>query len=722
MALSPTANFTNSLKRNNDIFPILTIAGSSTIYLSTRDVTVESQAYDGRLLSAPGITSSIDLRNFTSRTNNITLRLANNGYAPTFGERTNKVVTIYFATNGTLSALSDCLKVFTGRVIGISKLTDKEISVNCEDFAAWRLNKILQEQLTGLVTYPNPVKGKFKPISYGDFTENTSTEASPGFCPSKDLRPAHLITHDSSFVYYDEGLNNSGGRGEIYVESIDKFIPIENATTATSEKFNTNVIRTNNVSDTTTNKTFFKHTIRLSPVSQVAKADLTNPNMDIEVNPTNAIDDNDLSNVTASTSGSSSGSPAGMIAAFSGQLLGAVKTVKLVMVAKNLSSDIPDGVINLSIAHIYQNGSGNDTLSTIHASDVRTSTGWSGTNSWSSFASGTTYTVTKDITSDWNSGSAEGHEPGANLTDVVVVLRLTDETNVRVLTVYSLYLDITTYLEIDKTVSRASNSMEAVPKTIYVGQDGTALESGYTELADHGPTEVHENILVNFGPGDIIDDTSQLAVENNYISDGAVRCTIDDPKMTVQDALNKLQKEAGFIGYIRPSDGKMYYLIEDGASKSIDADLTTAMYRNASFATIPLSKMLWKVNFNFDKHPVSGTYLYNASYTETATKSTYDFTDTSGVITLNQDWVNDFEAAKNLLALFKVQRVTAQCEILDPNLWKLEIGDMITFSNPPADFRMRDTDANYTDYQFRITETTRTVNSLKIKAMEVHKA
>ena len=722
MALSPSTNFTNSLKRNNDIFPILTIAGSSTIYLSTRDVTVESQAYDGRLLSAPGITSSIDLRNFTSRTNNITLRLANNGYAPTFGERTNKVVTIYFATNGTLSALSDCLKVFTGRVIGISKLTDKEISVNCEDFAAWRSNKILQEQLSGLTGYNTPVKGKFKPISYGDFTENTSTEASPGFCTSKDLRPARLITHDSSYVYYDEGLNNSGGRGEIYVESIDRFVPIENATTATLEKFNTNVIRIDNVSDTTTNQTFFKHSVRLSPVSQVAKADLTNPNLDIEVSPTNAIDDNDDSSISPATTGSASGSPAGFIAAFSGQLLGKVKTVKAVLVANNVTNDIPDGVVSFSVSHIYQNGSGNDTLSGIHSSEVRTSTGWSGNNSWSGFAGEVKYTVTKDITSDWNSGSSEGYDPEANLTDVVIAIRLTDQNNARMLKVYSVYLDFTTYLEIDKTVSRASNSMEAVPKTIYVGQDGTALESGYTELADHGPTEVHENILVNFGPGDIIDDTSQLAVENNYISDGAVRCTIDDPKMTVQDALNKLQKEAGFIGYIRPSDGKMHYLIEDGTSKSIDADLTTAMYRNASFATIPLSKMLWKVNFNFDKHPVSGTYLYGASYTESATKATYAFTDTSGVITLNQDWVNDFEAAKNLIALFKVQRVTAQCEILDPTLWKLEIGDMITFSNPPADFRMRDTDANYTDYQFRITETTRTVNSLKIKAMEVHKA
>ena len=51
MALSPHANFTSSIKRNNDIFPIITIAGSSTLYISTRDVTVDSQAYDGRLLN-----------------------------------------------------------------------------------------------------------------------------------------------------------------------------------------------------------------------------------------------------------------------------------------------------------------------------------------------------------------------------------------------------------------------------------------------------------------------------------------------------------------------------------------------------------------------------------------------------------------------------------------------------------------------------------------------
>ena len=722
MALTFETEFSSSLKRNNDVFPILSITGTSTIYLSTRDVTVDSQAYDGRLLNAPAITSSINLRNHTSRTNNITLRIANNGYDVTFGERTNKVVTIYFVTDGTTDDLDNCLKVFTGRVVGISKLTDKEIAVNCEDYASWRYNKILQEQITSQIGYNVPVKGKFKPVSYGDFTTtaNSSTEASPGLCTSKTLRPAHLIAHDSDYVYYDEGLNNSGGRGEMYVESIDRFIPIENATTATSAKFNTNVIRINNVSDTTNQKTFFKNTIRLSPVSHVASGDVANPNLDVNVSADNAIDDDDASLITAATTGDASGSPAGTLAAMSGQLNGSVAKVVAVIVAENVGSDIANGIINLSVSHIYDN-SGNDTLSGIHSSDVRTSTGWTGNNSWASFAGNNKYTVSKDITSDWNTGSAQGYKPGANLTDIVMALRLTDANNVVSLKIYSLYLDITTYIEIE--TSARKNSMENIPETIYVGADGTLLESGYTELSDHGPTEVHENILTNFGPGaSFIDGTTQAAVEGNFNAAGKVRCTIDNPEMTVQDALNKLQKEAGFISYVRPSDGKVYYLIEDGSSKTVTADLTTAMYRNPVFGTIPINQMIWKVNYNYDKHPAKNTFLSGSYSEDTSTKSTYAFGNNDGVVTLNQDWVNETEAGVNLLNLFKYQRMTAKCEILDPAKWTLEIGDIVTFSDPPADFRLRDSSAAYTDYQFRITETTRTVNSLTIKAMEVYKA
>ena len=283
-----------------------------------------------------------------------------------------------------------------------------------------------------------------------------------------------------------------------------------------------------------------------------------------------------------------------------------------------------------------------------------------------------------------------------------------------------MYLEFTMYIPIDINNGKAKD--QEYPETLYIGTDGTTLE-GYTNPADHGPTEVHENILVNFGPGaSFIDGTTQAAVEGEFNADGLVRCTIDDPEMTVQDALNKIQKEAGFISYVRPSDGKVYYLIEDSTSKTVNADLTTAMYRNPVFGTIPLSQMIWKVTYNYDKHPAKGTYLSGASSSDTGTKSTYAFGDNDGVVTINQDWVNDVKAGVNLLALFKYQRMTAQCEILDPAKWILEIGDIITFSDPPADFRLRDSGAAYTHYQFRITETTRTVNSLKIKAMEVFKS
>ena len=105
MALSPHANFTSSIKRNNDIFTIITIAGSSTLYISTRDVTVDSQAYDGRLLNAPSINSQLNFKDFSATTSSITLRIANAGYSSSFGDRINQAIVIYFATNGTTSAL-----------------------------------------------------------------------------------------------------------------------------------------------------------------------------------------------------------------------------------------------------------------------------------------------------------------------------------------------------------------------------------------------------------------------------------------------------------------------------------------------------------------------------------------------------------------------------------------------------------------------------------------
>jgi len=415
----------------------------------------------------------------------------------------------------------------------------------------------------------------------------------------------------------------------------------------------------------------------------------------------NAINNDDESSIVSVTATHGGDDPVGVFGEMSGTLNGTIKSVRAVIRAR---SALAGGV------SIWLKAGDGDTIldETI-----------TGANGWSPVIgnlSAAYVNSKKDITSVWNSNAA-----GVNLNGIIYGYYQDVSSSSAELQIAEMYLEFTTYIPID-TQNGKSRDQE-LPPVLYLGTDADTLESGYTSIGsnDFTPTEVHYNILRNFGPGtSFIDSTSESNVRANFTD--SVRCTIDDENMTVQDALNKLQKEAGFLTYVRPSDGKVYYLIEDSTSKSIDKDLTQSMYRNISFGTIPLSDVLWKVNYNYDKHPAQSTYLSGTASSDSAVKTTYSFGDNDGVTTQNLDWVNQSEGPVNLLRLYKHQRVTAECEIIDPSAWSLEVGDMITFSNPPADFRFRDSSAAYTDYQFRITETTRSVNSLKIKAMEVYKA
>ena len=234
---------------------------------------------------------------------------------------------------------------------------------------------------------------------------------------------------------------------------------------------------------------------------------------------------------------------------------------------------------------------------------------------------------------------------------------------------------------------------------------------------------MHANLVTNFG-NVTIDSTTRTAVESDASYANIVRCTIDDNNMRVQDALLKIQREAGFISYIRPSNGVLFYLYENAEYRSsaptVNADLTTSDYRNASFNTLSTSDMVWKVFYNYDKHVATGAYLTTGSTTDTVTQSAYNFNANDNVMTFTNDWVNNNTAALNTLKLYKYPRIIASVEILNPTWFKLEMGDIVRFTNPPADFRLRGND--YDDYYFRITSTQLTVNSLKIKAMEVYKA
>lgn len=697
MALSLHANFTNSLKRNNDIFPILTIAGSSTLYLSTRDVTVESQAYDGRLLTAPGVNSQLDFKSFSASTSSITLRIANAGYSASFGDRINKAVVIYYATNGTLASLATCLKIFTGVIKGVSKVTPTEISLLCEDNSGWRDNKILTSQV-GVA--PGPGSKMFRSLSYGAYDVNVSSITSPGTCRNVKLRPIKFIAHDKNSLYYDEGLNDTGGQPHMYMSDINRFVPIEEAQTSSTTKYSTNTLIVDNDADPATNKKYFKMSVRMYPEEQSQDADINATNMTFNTI-TDTINE-DTSDFKRCTAAAGSSNLSGVFGVMAGTLMGTIHTVKLVIRGQC-------SLANAAYAWLDA-ADGTDIL----ASGERNITT---ANGWNEQLSTSAVTERKlDVTAKWND-----HSSGVNLDGIQMGFYIqSTSSSAQTIDIYEMFLDITTFIAIPDSTTTFLARNQNLPSVLYAGTDCATLD-GLTNISGSSPVDVHANLVTNFGNA-TIDSTSRDAVDGEY--GNITRCTIDSNTMRVQDALIKLQRESGFISYVRPSDGKLYYLFEEAENRSsaptVNSDLTVADYRNISFNTLSTSDMLWKVFFKFDKNVGSGAYLTFSSFSDTDAQTAYGFDANDNVMSVNNDWVNANTNAANLIALFKYPRILASCELLDPALFKLEIGDIVRFTDPPADFRFRGDD--YTDYYFRITNTQLTVNSLKIKAMEVYKS
>tara|TARA_R110002020_G_scaffold44223_2_gene127760 strand:+ start:103 stop:2196 length:2094 start_codon:yes stop_codon:yes gene_type:complete len=697
MALSPHANFTNSLKRNNDIFPILTIAGSSTLYLSTRDVTVESQAYDGRLLNAPGVNSTLNFKSFSASTSSITLRIANAGYSASFGDRINKAVVIYYATNGTLASLATCLKIFTGVIKAVSKVTPNEISLLCEDNSGWRDNKILTSQVG---TAPGPGSKMFRSLSYGAYDVNVSSLAGPGTCRNKKLRPIKFIAHDKNSLYYDEGLNDTGGQPHMYVTDIDRFVPIEEAQTSSTTKYSTNTLIVDNDADPATNKKYFKMTVRMYPEEQSQNDDINAANMTFNAI-ANTIDENTGTFIQCTASAGTS-NLSGVFGSMAGTLMGTIHTVKLVIRGQC-------SLANAAYAWLDA-ADGTDILA--HGErNITTANGWN-----AQLSTSTVNEIKLDVTSKWGD-----HSSGVNLDGIQMGFYIqSTSSSAQTIDIYEMFLDITTFIEIPDSTTTFLSRNQNLPSVLYAGTDCANLD-GLTNISGSSPVDVHANLVTNFGNA-TIDSTTQSAIDGEY--GDITRCTIDSGTMKVQDALLKLQREAGFISYVRPSDGTIHYLIEEaenrGSAPTVNSDLTVSDYRNASFNTLSTSDMLWKVFYKYDKHVALSTYLTAGHFEDTVTQSAYGFDANDNTMSVNNDWVNATKNAVNLLKLFKYPRVIGSCEILNPALFKLEIGDIVRFTDPPADFRFRGDD--YTDYYFRIIDTQLTVNSLKIKAMEVYKS
>ena len=193
---------------------------SGFLYIAFADVIYSSNYYRGVILNRPTISESINLSKSTASTSGLSITIPDFDYngepisKELWGTNSylNRVVTVHCQINEDTPN-----QIGAFRVSSISN-NGKQISIKMISHRAW-----------DNISIPN-VKtplGNVFPISYGDYTANTSTVSSPGFCESKNLYPAPIENVENDNYVALNVKNSSAGKLHFYDKSADIFVPLD---------------------------------------------------------------------------------------------------------------------------------------------------------------------------------------------------------------------------------------------------------------------------------------------------------------------------------------------------------------------------------------------------------------------------------------------------------------------------------------------------------------
>lgn len=167
----------------NNHFIVKIVSGSSTWLFSDVDMQLTDGAVYGLLLNGLTISQSMDYRKCLVNISEINLQFSNVIYNPygavprlseLWASIGNDVVDIYLAA-GPITAIADCLKIFSGRISGLPSFGETTINISIENIELRLLNIVLPNttlddafnSLVSTSTYLN--QSLFVPILYGDF-------------------------------------------------------------------------------------------------------------------------------------------------------------------------------------------------------------------------------------------------------------------------------------------------------------------------------------------------------------------------------------------------------------------------------------------------------------------------------------------------------------------------------------------------------------------------
>jgi len=710
-------------------------ASNNFLGLSFQDVTITKNAaggaedwdFHGAIVNAPTISETLNLERSSVSTSTMRIQLANFTYSSNpvseelFGgsnKYINRPVKVW-SVLGSSVRLDRCFNIYTGRLQQISH-DDQGVSLDIISFRPWADIKI-----------PNVASPKtnYFPVIYGNYTKETSTDASPAFIGDGVMWPTIVESATAGKVttLVHQSLDNSSGK-ETSLHYFEK-----NATSEGNELFaslnsipsasvaigNGNALKTN---------IDLKREFKARPNSVIDEEE-----RDKFGNYANMID-GDTSAYATYTEESASGG---------GSLSASVETIathqvhfELPSYDHELSSMTVTYKLQLVSVTTSMAGGANAMTWSIVVNDKTgevdddTAITYSGSDAAFSDTTATFYTVTK---------SAADQVP--DKIEMEVVSTITNTTNPNAGTVSltnfelriydvayapKLIIPISTTAATDKGI--AANQAIRDIERLYCAADGftQGWSGGNSSTLVLEPQDIIRDMLDRYAGQDSTDSTSFDTMTTNR--DGwNMRLWSLEPT-DLKSVLDKVAFEGACPWHFR-ADGKLRY-ITIANSPSANHTLDKNDFDNLTISHTPVRSLKTSYQVFSETHPAERRYLTASAEINNATPRTNYFAASSyenkQKVNLdylvanvgaafggdkNDDWVDWYGS------FFGDVKMMISMNVVNPVYYVMEIGDIVAFTN--SAMPVKAFASAWTNLKFVVTNIKRSVGRLSIQLYEV---
>ena len=682
--------------------------------LAFRDTTVGSIQYLGAISNSPSIRSSINLKESTSQTSNITIELANFNFNGSdfstelvYGTNNylNRTVKIYSQLAND-STLANCNQIYQGRLVSVNH-THSSITLEIEEKRPW-----------DYITFPQDKaaqKNIYIPVVYGDYTGNTIGDKVRSM--EKSVFPAPVLRLGDTDILALMPDSSSGILPHYYETSLDAFIPLE-----TSEY--TSATQSDAKYDSSANIGLVKKTLERSfktdPIS-VADTDQadsgTSDNILLYSHSGFAILTNSISISDAAGTAESK-----QIEYNFPSITGKFTALKAIC-----DADISIGLNGTSGNYVSQ-------LFFVHGGNLREFTSLANNSSSSN--------TTVDLGSQNLDILSVAYTSNNNQLDTPFKIQATIDLNNAVQAdivgahqINEFQLEMKVKNNFDDPERLATEKDLEKLEYLYFGHDGRNNDfTGGSGVADTG-LEIHRSLLTRFAGVDSTPTnySSGLNIESQRVTSAWKGRLFHLEPVTLKDVLEQLQYEFGFIFKFRPDGSTSYIYIKNSyASGDVVTTLNTDDIANIKVQNSPFTELQTKLEINYIKHPAKpNEYTVSQTSADTSGSSArtkYNIGAKENIVNVNLDYNVNKPGSTELSTgnpndgfsdyyfnIFGDVKKIVSCDIFNIEKgYLLETGDIIQFGTMPFD----PFGSNWNNY-YMVTSIARSPNKVSIVCREV---